>query len=487
MKNKVLVMIAIIEAIILVLVSGYRIYEYFYMNKSGDVNIPNNEVIENKKDEIIVDLPSFEDDFYKAEYVYSWFYGFNSIKITSKEKIDNYYRVKVDGLNSKSDLEKLLNTLFSEEIANELLNKKIEDDYLFKDIDGALYVYGGYVSEYSYNEVNRTIFKEEVSSDKTIYNVSITSENGINNCNTTYTYNYEKNSDGKLVFTNFEVPVSVCYNLIDKENTDNDDINNDNTDEDNDKELESIEEFDLIAAKNLIDKYYYRIDNNDIFTNGFNDESKMIITLNNIPNDDVVKGYDCDSIFENDESSVFKSYYYEISLNDFNENKSAFCPLTTGQSDYLSVISYETANKLYKELFGYDEEMSKKSSGKAKYYFKNNNFYELSCNVKVTYALCTNIEEHLKKIIYGVKSAYKLNGKLYVDVVLETLTCEEIMVGSCITYNSKVANRSFEADYFVEQKNNQKFIDEYKNSMELYEFVFEESEGNYFLKNMVKK
>jgi hypothetical protein len=152
--------------------------------------------------------------FREAELVYSWFTGYNQIEADSDSVVhvagDPYYEVRQEGITSRKELCGRLCSYFPEALAQELIDLKVRDGHLFVDIDGRLYVFGGYVGIYTYDMVETELDIEHVSDAKIILSASISwnVDGKVHSC--TYDYLYEKDGSGKWVFTNFQLPAKLC-------------------------------------------------------------------------------------------------------------------------------------------------------------------------------------------------------------------------------------------------------------------------------------
>lgn len=157
------------------------------------------------------------DAIANAETVYEWFYGLTGQPLKKDGEIieigsNQYYEVDLDGVLNRDELFSYLCTYFSENIATELINIKAEDDYLFKDINGKLFCFGGYVCVKPLSVNNSSIVIKERSDKKIIFRLTITATNDYDNKSYTaeHDYVYEKLNDGKWVFADFTLP----YHLI---------------------------------------------------------------------------------------------------------------------------------------------------------------------------------------------------------------------------------------------------------------------------------
>lgn len=159
------------------------------------------------------------------------------------------------------------------------------------------------------------------------------------------------------------------------------------------------QDFDLVEAKELVDKYYYFQWGSNFFETGFTEEIKMVIAFKKISNEYKIE-QDCNYVYESDNNAMYESYYYRINLNTFGEKTSSFCDEKTKK------IEYSHVNNVYKSLFGKD--MPKEDLAYLLYYdFKDNNFYELNCH-------CGGIGPD--DSTYSIKHAKVIDDKLIIDV-----------------------------------------------------------------------
>ena len=121
---------------------------------------------------------------------------------------DNYYLVKDRILSDMKLLKQELNKYFMDDIIDKLLNIKVDNKYpLYKEVNGKVYRFGGYVGQYDYLHRENNLSLEKVNDSKVIIHDKIVwdmEESQTQN----YDYTLEKDTDGNFKFINFELPAS---------------------------------------------------------------------------------------------------------------------------------------------------------------------------------------------------------------------------------------------------------------------------------------
>lgn len=228
---------------------------------------------------------------------------------------------------------------------------------------------------------------------------------------------------------------------------------------------------DLGYAKKLVDKYYEESLGSNVIEAGLTEEAKIFLAIRNTSIEHMSSPISCDSIYQNSEKATFQGYGYMVKL-DSHDNKAGFCNNDT------NIIHYDEVNKSYKELFGSDEEVPKRSIFFLYhvYDFNDNYFVKLSCN-------CGGADTTLR--LYDVKSANIIDGKLVVSVGYEALLND----WEKNQYYSKIQDKYFTLDNSIEgiESFKEEYLKENLDKMDTYEFVFEQDNYNYVLKSITKK
>lgn len=71
-----------------------------------------------------------------------------------------YDEIEIEGVTNRDEFYEYLCSYFSEEIATELITTKVENNYLFKDIDGKIHCHGGYVGFYEKQNNENWVFTD---------------------------------------------------------------------------------------------------------------------------------------------------------------------------------------------------------------------------------------------------------------------------------------------------------------------------------------
>lgn len=180
----------------------YIAMKYFFKEDTSSVN--NNTIITQTT------LPTFENPFEEAEFVYAWFNGHNPIQVNENEKKDDYRKVAYEEISNIEEMKSYLSTIFSSDIVDSLINTQVDTIPLFKNIGNQLYAYYGFVNQYSY-QIQKNMYVEKIDETHYIYHVSMSMNNDTKKCEATYDYNYvDKQNNGSFVFENFEQPIKLC-------------------------------------------------------------------------------------------------------------------------------------------------------------------------------------------------------------------------------------------------------------------------------------
>ncbi len=200
-----------------------------------------------------------------------------------------------------------------------------------------------------------------------------------------------------------------------------------------------VKEYDLKKAKELVDKFYtdnYIISGN-VFKDGMTERYKISMAFNESKK---AKEYEC------------KELYKEAKTDDQGivVGDGTFC------DDKVKGILYADLEKSYKDLFGNNSKLMKKSVGIFDYIKDENLFTYLSCR-------CGGVD--MTQYIYGIKDA-TLKGK---DLVINVYYSE---------YEKEEAEE--------EKVDTEKYIKENKDKMSIYQMDFVK-EGKLFKLLEVKK
>lgn len=111
--------------------------------------------------------------FADAEEAFSWFTGCGEIGMDYKDQVEcnlGYYaRVTQYDICSIQDLSNYLSQYFESTLCNELLNHSVQKDVpLFREIDGILYCFAGYVGQLSYKSGDKSISIDGTKQDDRI-------------------------------------------------------------------------------------------------------------------------------------------------------------------------------------------------------------------------------------------------------------------------------------------------------------------------------
>ena len=266
-----------------------------------------------------------------------------------------------------------------------------------------------------------------------------------------------------------------CFIVYDKV------INKGEKKEDNavEEKIGSEEDYDLVEAKKLIDKYVYAdFDLFDDFSNR-TVESKVVFAILNVRTGDInneyignLESFDCSN-------SAEIGTDYECSVK--NSNNTAF----KHTSSVAETISYDTLNASYKELYGNDQDISKiqyisMGFGPAYQYVEEINSY-----VKVHCGACGGISVVEK--LYGVKSA-KLDGnKLVINVGMIQVSPSGDDYNKVVgTINGQDVKFTYDEIHDSMGKTKKEFLSKYLDKLDTYEFDFIKEDGIYKLRDVKK-
>lgn len=252
-------------------------------------------------------------------------------------------------------------------------------------------------------------------------------------------------------------------------------LTNDNNEIENTEVKE--ESYDLAAAKELIDKYYYSYatQSGTSFTTGYTEDAKKYLAALNVSIKDV-STINCLLTYNNE------GYQYEINLEN---GGIGYCYGDTNS------ISYSALSESYKKLFGNDKVLKKNDFifGAMIYDYneKLDSFVKLSCE-------CGG---GLGRIdLYSIKNAKKIDNKLIINVgraeikpgvLAENNYTDEFFTidinGQTLKYNY---DDIFDDYYSVLEEFESEFFNKYLDKLDTYKFTFFEENGVYKLEHMVK-
>ena len=111
-----------------------------------------------------------------------------------------------------------LNKYFTSSIVDSLLETKVENDLLYKEIDGKLYRFGGYASQYEYTNRENNLSVRKISDEKFIIRDNIvfkTPDSKEEQVIYEHDYAIQKEGDN-YKFVNFELPATFYNNIIEE-------------------------------------------------------------------------------------------------------------------------------------------------------------------------------------------------------------------------------------------------------------------------------
>jgi len=229
------------------------------------------------------------------------------------------------------------------------------------------------------------------------------------------------------------------------------------------------ENFDLVEAKKLVDKYtlnnffFYQ----SIFDNKLNNSKKMYIAIKNTNSSTVT--INCKDYFPN---AKYINGGYEIN--------NSFC--SDGMTTKL--YKYEDLNKTYKELFGASEELPKTYSNEVfdrfSYSDKYDAYVKLSCNCGGAPALDS---------YYDVVSAKTLNDELYISVKYIKFSSYYNPTSSIEIYSYLGENEIYQIETTEHGLSNDQLkavYDKEVNYLAEYIFKFKKNNDDYYLVSIEK-
>ena len=203
MKEKGLKIVILILTIIILILSFYIFYDKVIDKDYDDINLTINGI-------------DYEEFFEDSEELYAKFTAYSSPSLDNSNIIEEenaYYLVTDEEFRNFDTLRTELNKYFTPQIVNELLEVKVEDKYpLYKEINGKIYRFGGYISQYGYDRGENNLSIINKTDEKiTIHNkIVFRFDDYAMEQDSIYEYDYilEKDQNGNFKFTNFKLPVS---------------------------------------------------------------------------------------------------------------------------------------------------------------------------------------------------------------------------------------------------------------------------------------
>ena len=247
---------------------------------------------------------------------------------------------------------------------------------------------------------------------------------------------------------------------------------------------EKEQDYDKEKAKKSIDKYYYEVISENIFTfkNSYDDLTKNAVAIKNITNSKR-KTINCSSLYDKSlDAQKDGSYGYTVKLNStvFDLGNFAGGGCDNGLTDY---YDYEDLNTVYKDLFGKDSNIQKSDfkSGYIVYdYIENENiFVKLDCRCGGAEGphyrnyFVQNAKTKGKNLIINVGYISMLPDNDAKDIVLKTT-----IAGEEVRYTeAEIQKDTFEKE----------FLDKYLDKLDTYEFTFKYEDDHYVFVDMQKK
>lgn len=157
------------------------------------------------KDDWIVEL------FTKAEFTYSWFTGCGQPATNDEDvKYDGenaYVRVTESGVSDLAALRQRLADSFTETTVNSLMSTEVFAGMpLFRDFDGALYVFGDIVGAVPHDIGDRVGTVTSQTENEISYHVDMTYEYYDTEYSAQYDYKLTLGEDGVWRFSHFQLP-----------------------------------------------------------------------------------------------------------------------------------------------------------------------------------------------------------------------------------------------------------------------------------------
>ena len=269
----------------------------------------------------------------------------------------------------------------------------------------------------------------------------------------------------------------ICKLTKDTTNKDNDATNNSNTQVTD--IVEGAKDFDLNEAEQLLDKFGFKdvlgCNSTKIYDRFYSENYKKIVALNNaFLQENLKESKKCSDIYNSDNYNEQRGGYvgtigYGICYKDKEAN----------------IISYEDANKIFKQMYGYD--MTKEGistiTKKFDYYdysAKLDEFVSLECG---GCGMVCGPEQVIN--ITKLKNAYIKNDELIIDVYYHII---DILEGNGFKYF--YTNKSHDTVKLESQdlESAKKEVEEkYLDKLDVYEVVFTKKDGNYIFKSVTKK
>lgn len=250
------------------------------------------------------------------------------------------------------------------------------------------------------------------------------------------------------------------------------------------KSQEKTKDFDLKEAEELLDKFGFNENigcfSSKIYDGYYSDSYKQIIALNNaFKNKNLITSKKCSEVYSSDKYS--KEYMaYKGDYGVCNEEHGT------------SIVSYDEANKIYKEMYGVDiPKKGVNSTSISGLYYKFYDYIEsLDSFAKIECGGCGGACSDEKSYfdINKLKSAHIKDNTLIVEIYHNILELKDGInrdgeyqfVSTTKTMNIELSSKNIDdAKKEVEEK--------YLDKLDVYEIEFVKKGENYIFKSLTKK
>ena len=215
--------------------------------------------------------------------------------------------------------------------------------------------------------------------------------------------------------------------------------------------------YDLIKARELVDKYYYKnYFTGDMF-DGLTDKYKFWLAYSKLDSKEKQQ-LSCDSLYQ--------STSFSKDINGYKIDNSRYC------DGNVNVVTYSDINRAYKELFGSDESIKKQDVSQFNYISNRDIFVELGCRCDESFSIVN---------VFGIPKAKKNKDELVITVQYSLLNKVDKD-----NYYSKLDNTKYLSEDVFSEGFEKKYIDKNKNIINVYELTYKKDNGEYVLKTLVK-
>lgn len=215
-KLKKIIVIGIVIILLIVIIVIFIPKKNSKSDNNNELdNIQNNDEEYVSNNDLVIDNIDFGKLFFDAEKLYASFTGFGTFK-TSNKSNDKYYLVTDTNYDTLEKVKNELNKYFISNIVNSLLETKVENDLLYKEIDGKLYRFGGYAGQYGYTNRENNLSVRKISDEKFILHDRIVfgADTSMEK-EGTYEHDYAIQKEGdNYKFVNFELPVTFYGEIV---------------------------------------------------------------------------------------------------------------------------------------------------------------------------------------------------------------------------------------------------------------------------------